>query len=105
MTSRPAPLVLLCLLCLLCTGCAASRPPGSQPLSADAANGQALATAIGTPFYALFKATTCAVSTVIAVPSTAALALTARPDRAAEQEAMYAGLGHNCFGSYALEPI
>ena len=35
----------------------------------------------------------------------AALALTARPDRAAEQEAMYEGLGHNCYGSYALEPI
>ena len=102
MPSRP---VSLLLLCLLCSGCAATRPPDAPPISADAANGQALATAIGTPFYALFKATTCVVSTVIAVPSTAALARTARPDRAAEQEAMYEGLGHNCYGSYALEPI
>ena len=103
MPSRPASLLLLCLLCTGCAG--ATRPPGSPPMPADAANGQALATALGTPFYALFKATTCVVSTVIAVPSTAALALTARPDRVAEQEAMYAGLGHNCYGSYALEPI
>jgi hypothetical protein len=102
MTSRPA---LFLLACLLCAGCAASRPPGSPPLSADAANGQAIASAIGTPFYALFKATTCIVSTVLAVPSSAALALTDRPQRIGEREAIYAGLGHNCYGSYALEPI
>ena len=100
----PRP-VLVLLTCLLCAGCAASRPPGAPPLSADAANGQAIATAIGTPFYALFKATTCIVSTVIAVPSSAALALTDRPQRTEEQEAIYAGLGRNCYGPYALEPI
>ncbi len=74
-------------------------------MSADAANGQAIATTLGTPFYALFKATTCLVSAVVAVPSTAALALTDRAERAEEQAAMYAGLGRNCYGSYALEPI
>jgi hypothetical protein len=74
-------------------------------MSADAANGQAIVTAVGTPFYALFKATACLVSAVVAVPSTAALALTDRPERQEEQAAMYAGLGHNCYGSYALEPI
>ena len=93
------------LLALTCSGCAASRPPGSPPMSADAANGQAIVTAIGTPFHALFKATTCLVSAVVAVPSSAALALTDRPERAEEQAAMYAGLGRNCYGSYALEPM
>jgi hypothetical protein len=102
MLSRPTSLLLLVLLC---GGCAATRPEGAPPMSADAANGQAIVTAIGTPFYALFKATTCLVSAVVAVPSTAALALTDRPERAEEQAAMYAGLGRNCYGSYALEPI
>ena len=102
MPSRP---VSLLLLCLLCSGCAATRPPGAPPISPDAANGQALATAIGTPFYALFKATTCVVSTVIAVPTAAALALTDRPQREEEMAESYAGLGRNCYGSYALEPI
>lgn len=93
------------LLALLCTGCAATRPAGSPPLSADAANGQAIVTTLATPFYALFKATTCLASTVIAVPTAAALALTDRADRDEEQAAMYAGLGQNCYGSYALAPI
>lgn len=93
------------LIALLCAGCAASRPAGSPPMSAGAANGQAIVTAIGTPFYALFKATTCLVSAVVAVPSTAALALTDRAERKEEQAAMYAGLGRNCYGSYALQPI
>ncbi|MEK0084407.1 hypothetical protein [Benzoatithermus flavus] len=92
------------LLPLVFAGCAASRPPGAPPISSDAANGQAIATVLGTPFYALFKATSCFVSTVIVVPSSAALALTERPQRDGEREALHEGLGHNCFGSYVLEP-
>lgn len=95
----------LLLLLPLLAGCAASRPPGSPPISRDAANGQAIVTALGTPFYALFKATTCLVSTVIVVPSSAALALTDREQRDGEREALHEGLGRNCFGPYALEPI
>lgn len=90
---------------LACTSCAASRPPGAPPISSDAANGQAIAAALATPFHALFKATACVVSTVIVVPTTAALALTDRPRREEETAASYAGLGRNCYGSYALEPI
>ncbi len=93
------------IVCLLCAGCATARPPGSPPLSADAANGQAVATAIGTPFHALFKAAGCLVTAIIVVPSAAALALTDRSVRGEEEEALYAGLGNNCYGSYALEPI
>jgi hypothetical protein len=36
------------------------------------------------------------------VPSSAALAITDRPNRAGEREALHAGLGRNCFGSYIL---
>ena len=102
MLSRPTSVLLIALLF---GGCAANRPAGAPPMSADAANGQAIVTTLGTPFYALFKATACLVSAVVAVPSTAALALTDRPEREEEQAAMYAGLGRNCYGSYALEPI
>lgn len=97
--------LLSAFVLLACASCAASRPPGAPPMPADAANGQAIATAIGTPFYALFKATSCLVSTVVAVPTAAALALTDRPQREEEMAESYAGLGRNCYGSYALEPI
>ena len=97
--------LLSALMLLACASCTASRPPDAPPMSADAANGQAIATAIGTPFHALFKATSCLVSTVIAVPTAAALALTDRPQREEEMAESYAGLGRNCYGSYALEPI
>jgi hypothetical protein len=95
----------LLLIALLCGGCAASRPAGAPPMSTNAANGQAIVSAVGTPFHALFKATACLVSAVVVVPSAAALALTDRPDRVEEQAALYDGLGRNCYGSYALEPI
>lgn len=93
------------LLCLLCGACAATRPAGAPPMSADAADGQDIVTTLGTPFHALFKATACVLSTVIVVPSAAVLALTDRPEREAEQAWLYAGLGQNCYGSYAMEPI
>ena len=93
------------ILVLTCAACAATRPPDSPLMSADAANGQGIVNAIGTPFHALFKATACIVSTVIVVPTAAALALTNRETREDEMAESYAGLGHNCYGSYALEPI
>jgi hypothetical protein len=102
MLSRVA---LAVLLGVSCGGCAASRPPDAPLMSPAAANGQALAAAVATPFYAVFKATACLVSAVVVVPSTAALALTDRPERDEERAALYAGLGRNCYGSYALQPI
>ena len=92
-------------LVLACASCAATRPPGAPPMTRNAANGQAIATVIGTPFHALFKATACVVSTVIVVPTAAALALTDRQYREEEMAESYAGLGRNCYGSYAFEPI
>lgn len=101
MPTRPGPLLLIVLTL---SACAASRPEGSLPISPEAANGQAIVTTLGTPFYALFKATTCVLSTVIAVPSSAALALTDRPRREDERYALHEGVGRNCYGSYALHP-
>ena len=90
--------------CALLAACAATRPAGAPPISPAAANGQAIVTVLGTPFYALFKAAACVASTVIVVPSSAALELTDRPQRELEREALHEGLGRNCFGSYILQP-
>ena len=47
----------------------------------------------------------CVLSVAIIVPSAAVLALTDRPEREEEQAWLYSGLGQNCYGSYAMEPI
>jgi hypothetical protein len=101
MPTRPGRALVICLLL---AGCATARPAGAPPLTPEAANGQAIVTVLGTPFYALFKATSCVVSTVIAVPTAAGLALTDRPRREGEQLAVEEGLGENCYGSYAYQP-
>ncbi len=100
MPIRPGPLLVVLLLL---AGCA-TRTDARRPISPAAANGGAVVSVLGTPFYALFKATSCLVSTVIVVPSSAALALTDRPKGRDEREALHAGLGENCFGSYILGP-
>lgn len=97
----PIRLVPVLAGCVLLAACA-SRPPDSPPISPAAANGEAIVTALGTPFYALFKATSCVVGTLVAVPSSAGLALTDRPRRDLEREALHEGVGRNCYGSYVL---
>ena len=57
---------------------------------------------IGTPFYALFKATACVASVVIAAPAAGLIALTDRPDKAAMRRSLDEGVGENCGGSYVL---
>ncbi len=101
MPARPGR--ALVLLCLLVAGCA-SRPAGAPPIPPVAANGQAIVTVVATPFYALFKATSCVLSTVLVVPTAAGLALTDRPRRDEEQLALDEGLGRNCYGSYVYQP-
>lgn len=90
------------LTCLLVGACATARPPGSPPIPPEQANGAAVVTALGTPFYALFKATACVGSVIIAAPTAAGLALTDRPEREDERYALYAGVGENCYGSYVM---
>jgi hypothetical protein len=102
MPTSPGRALLLCLLC--CAGCAAPRPPGSPPLAPEVADGEAILTTLGTPFHALFKATACVLSTAIAAPSAAALAITDRPQRDREVQELARGVGRNCYGSYALQP-
>jgi hypothetical protein len=101
----PSAICRVTLLCLLCGACAATRPAGAPPISPDAANGQGIVAVLGTPVHALFKATGCVLTTIFVVPSAALLAMTDRPQRVEEQAWLYDGLGRNCYGSYAMEPI
>jgi hypothetical protein len=57
---------------------------------------------VGTPFFALFKATACVASVAIAAPAAGLIALTDRPDKAAMRRSLDQGVGHNCGGSYVL---
>ena len=57
---------------------------------------------IGTPFFALFKATACVASVVIAAPAAGPIALTDRPDKATMRQSLDEGVGENCGGSYLL---
>ena len=57
---------------------------------------------IGTPFYALFKATACVLSAVVAGPAVGVIALTDRPDKARVRQELSEGVGENCGGSYLL---
>lgn len=95
-------IAVLSCACLLAA--CATRPVDAPPISPAAADGGAVVAVLGTPFYALFKATACVFSTVVAVPSSAALALTDRSQRDLEREALHEGLGQNCYGSYILPP-
>ena len=103
MPARPGR--ALVVFCLLLSGCATARPAGSPPIAPEAANGQAIVTVVATPFYALFKATSCVLSTVLVVPTAAGLALTDRPRRDEEQLVLDEGLGRNCYGSYVYQPL
>ena len=94
------------LLCAGLASCAAARPdePGA-PVSADASDGAILASVVATPFYALAKVTTCVATTLIAAPSSAALALTDRVQRDYQRADLHEAVGRNCKGAYYLPPV
>jgi hypothetical protein len=99
MTLRALPSALA--LSTLLAGCVAPREPGPTSMSAtNEANGQAVVTALAAPLYVVFKATACVASALIAAPSSAALALTDRPNQEHERAALSEGVGRNCSGSY-----
>lgn len=79
---------------LLLAACAASpdRPDGGATA------------AIGTPFYAVFKAVGCVATVAIAAPGRAVLGLTDRPDRESVGRELERGVAHNCGGPWTLGP-
>jgi hypothetical protein len=57
---------------------------------------------IGTPFYALFKATACVATAAIAAPAAGLIGLTDRPDKERMRRQLDDGVAANCGGSYVL---
>jgi hypothetical protein len=96
------------LLALSLSACAtAGAPaPAARAESGDppAHPGDVLVAVIGTPFYLVFKAVTCAGTLVIAPPVSALVALTDRDDRASIRRTIDEGTSQNCGGSWILTP-
>jgi hypothetical protein len=105
---RPPPLTILAAtltLAAAATGCAAPpRHDPTAPVDPLAYDGGVALAVIGTPFFALARATACVGSALVAVPSSAGLALSDRPRRHEEREALQAGVAANCGGPYWLYP-
>jgi hypothetical protein len=104
---RPTtPLALLALAAATAVaGCAAPpRHDPTAPVSPAVYDGGLALAIVGTPFYALAKATACVGSALVAVPSSAGLALSDRPRRHEEREALQEGVAVNCAGPYWLHP-
>ena len=89
-------------LILLLLGACASDPPPGRPAPGAAFTGSVVASVIGTPIYAVTKATTCVAGALIGGASSAAVELTDRPDRDLERAALHEGIGRNCRGPYYL---
>jgi hypothetical protein len=97
--------VLLPTLAATAAGCAVPpRHDPTAPVDPLAYDGGLALAIIGTPFYALAKATTCVASALVATPSSAGLALSDRPRRHEERQALQAGVATNCGGPYWLHP-
>lgn len=94
-------LPVLLVLAAALAGCGTTR---DDP-RAEAFDGAIVATAFGTPVYAVTKATVCVASALIGGPSSALVALTDRRQRDWQRQALHEGIGYNCRGPYWLEPI
>lgn len=90
------------LLMALASAC--TLPHDGQPVSAAAYDGSGIATAVATPFYAVAKGTVCVAGAALGSLSSAAIALTDRPDRYEQRASIHESMGRNCRGAYYLPP-
>lgn len=97
---RLVPTVVL----LMALASACTLPRDGQPVSPAAYDGSAVATTVATPFYALAKGTVCVAGAALGGLSSAAIALTDRPDRYEQRASIHESMGRNCRGAYYLPP-
>jgi hypothetical protein len=102
---RRAVVALLAVSLAACAT-AGAPAPGSRAESGEppAHPGDVLVAVIGTPFFLIFKAVTCAGTLVIAPPVSALAALTDRHDKAEIRRSIDEGTSQNCGGSWILTP-
>ena len=91
-------------LTLALAGCATAPSDPSQPISAKVYDGGTTLAVIGTPFFALAKATSCVATVLLATPTSAGLALSDRTQREWERQELQASTAKNCGGPYWLSP-
>jgi hypothetical protein len=89
---------------LMLAGCAEPVHETAESVANDTRGGGIALAILGTPFYATMKAATCVVATTFAVPSSAAIALTDRPQREWERAKLQEDVGRTCRGPYYLRP-
>ena len=89
-------------LTLALAGCATAPGDPSQPVSAEVYDGGTTLAIVGTPFFALAKATSCVATVLLAAPTSAGLALSDRPQREWERQELQASTAENCGGPYRL---
>jgi hypothetical protein len=89
---------------LLLAGCAEPVHETPRSQANDTIGGGIALAILGTPFYATVKAATCVLATTFAVPSSAAIALTDRPQREWQRAQLQEEVGRTCRGPYYLRP-
>lgn len=103
---RPAaPAATILALAGGLAACAAQTEPGRPISPAATYNGGVALSVIATPFYAVAKSATCALTVLVAAPSSAAIALTDRAQGAPQRLALQRGVADNCGGPYYLPPV
>lgn len=71
------------------------RPPESRA-------GNAVVSAVGTPFLLVFKGVVCAFSVAVAAPIAGAASLSPSPSGRSAVESLGDGIGHNCGPPYVV---
>lgn len=103
---RRRRLAAVAALCAATAACAAARPADPyDPVISQAYDGAIVTSVAGTPGYFALKATACALSVLIATPSSALIALTDRAQGPYQRAALHEGVGRNCIGPYYLTPV
>lgn len=97
---RTTPTVAL--LVALLPACTLTRD--GQPVSPAAYDGSGIATTVASPFYAVAKGAVCVAGATLGSLSSAAIALTDRPDRYEQRASIHESIGRNCRGAYYLPP-
>ena len=92
------------ILGVLLAGCAEPVHETARSVENDTFGGGIALAVLGTPFYATVKAATCVLATTFAIPSSAAIALTDRPQREWERAKLQEDVGRTCRGPYYLRP-
>jgi hypothetical protein len=97
-------LLAMVLAMVILAGCAEPVHESSRSVANDTTGGGIALAIVGTPFYAVVKAATCIVTTTLAAPSSAAIALTNRPQREWQRAELQEDVGRTCRGPYYLRP-